>query len=433
MATRSTLPFLALLCWVNWAEARNENWISYPPGPYVDSAVTFHEARFLDSPSGLLTYVSGSVLRRSRPKGILRWEIAAMGMDIRNPWVDGLSFQSGARGLIALGPRLERTPDNLEGDGIPEIAWEPRVVLQSLNGGLDWQALPLSQAHAMGAVESRGLWWCSSFDPPEFLMASRDRGKSWRNVKVEIPNYAYKVMSIQLLDPDGPWIRASGPAGGEYVLYSPDGGKTWEDRTPPGSDAILNPFFRQLDGRHFLLGDSCLYVTSDFGVHWRKLPLPDAHSSRNEYKLMASQSRLWLSTVLKKNFVSYDWGQTWIGMTWPYAEGELWAQGRHVVLEKKDGVLFVSDDEGQSWEEIELASLKTVWRGRWREEGWAATNYGLYRTSDWGKRWRRQDLGSSQAKIDVIHHAEILRDTLFLKTSTGSYFGSGEPIQFLRR
>ncbi len=430
-------PILLLsIPWVSaqaGTKAQEEKWVSYQVEPYVDSSVTFREAKFLESSSGLLTYVSGAILRRSRPKGILRWEIAAMGIDIANTWMDDLSFQNGARGMIALGPRLEREPDNLDSEGPWEIAWEPRVVMQSLNDGIDWQALPLSQAHGLGAVAGKGLWWSTSFDPPEFLMASGNQGKTWRNVKVEIPGYSYKVMSVKLLDPDGPWLSASGPTGGEYVLHSPDGGKTWKDRTPPGSNTIMNPFFREMGGLHFLLGDTCLYVTSDFGGSWQKRPLPDIHLSRNEYKLTASQSRLWLSTDLKKNFVSSDGGQNWIGLTWPYAEGELWAQGRHVVLEKKDGTLFVSDDQGQSWEEINLKPLKTVWKGQWRGQGWAATNYGLYRTSDWGRRWRRQDLGSSQAKIDVIQSTEILRDTLFIKTSTGTYYGSGEPIHFLQR
>ena len=99
------------------------------------------------------------------------------------------------------------------------------------------------------------------------LMESRDAGRSWR------PKSLLGEVDFHVLEAAGRVVYGFGTDFDdreEELLVSHDGGRTWEDRTPPEPliDLALDPERPQ---RAVASGETGLLATGDYGEGWRGL------------------------------------------------------------------------------------------------------------------------------------------------------------------
>lgn len=181
---------------------------------------------------------------------------------------------------------------------------------------------------------------------------------------------------------------------GNGLYRSADSGKTWVQMTSglPASAWATN----------FAAGNGCIYFSSpispmyrssDSGKTWSRFgtSLP---SYFNSMGFAVAGSKLYCNTQDDGVLVSADLGNTWTNMNnglnqRPIADIE--ANGRHLYAATDMGRLFVSDNRGQNWRQINQNLLgnstvrclgmkgATVFAGTW--------GGGIFKSSDSGATW----------------------------------------------
>ena len=165
------------------------------------------------------------------------------------------------------------------------------------------------------------------------------------------------------------------------LLFSPDGGQTWQERSlPRGYSAFTLDFISSTEGWAAALGerDTIILRTTDGGEHWDLL----------------SASRLPGGMYEQLDFVDaqHGWAAGWGG-----EEGET-------------QVLMRTSDGGQTWTDCTPAGLGSGAYCRftfadalhgwaWDENGFSP---GVLRTEDGGATWSRQWTGAGSAMSDVV-------------------------------
>jgi hypothetical protein len=321
----------------------------------------------------------------------------------------------GARGILAKGEAEWTFP----GDSAVRM---PRTVRHSLDGGVTWRDLPVTQAWCMDAVEFRKRWICAG--QLGNLYSSMDSGKTWQNVPIKWDLPGADVWTFS--DSCGIWATIEIPGQGLRLFFSVDGVLPWSDRTPPRADlGVTSRFIKKVGNYHVLLAAQSLFISSDTGKNWIERPLPDAAVSKYYYAMTATNSKLWMENNTGNKYVSKDWGVTWTALSALGQAGQFWADGRYVVIQGGTNQMSISDDEGETWEEFNTESLIPVWKGDWHGKKWMACNFGLYQSLDSGRNWKRKEVGISVKTFQWISGFTVRGDSMLASTEYGLYLGNG--------
>jgi photosystem II stability/assembly factor-like uncharacterized protein len=192
---------------------------------------------------------------------------------------------------------------------------------------------------------------------------------------------APQLRDMDLISAEAGWALV-----GDRLLWTQDGGQSWQEITPPlgASAEILGVKF--LDARigwlvqraleRDQIGELSLLRTQDGGVNWEALPSP-VSTGGEALSIEAAQL----------DFIDAATG--WLAVK--LQSGSSFSLGR----------LWATQDGGHTWEERSLPLGEAV-KFLDAERGWVAggpEGDELYRTADGGRTWQRQELAPSEANV----------------------------------
>ena len=163
------------------------------------------------------------------------------------------------------------------------------TLVSSHDKGASWNELSLNEDAAISSVQffdSRNLIATGEFG---LLARSGDGGASWTMLD-PIPNEFFPMTSY-FSDPSTGWVAGLGG----IILYTVDGGQSWQSQETPTDSPIYNFYAR--DGRLFAFGDHGTVLEQQRNS-WRKLDIPKIPVYLRDGKLLDD----------KRLLVSGGWG-----------------------------------------------------------------------------------------------------------------------------
>ncbi len=307
------------------------------------------------------------------------------------------------------------------------------VVLQSGLKSQYWENVALPSAYA-------GNYWLDVYfleSDPRYgwvcgyngaVLRTTNGGQSWEGTTIR---GAYQLESIHFANKDIGYTSGLGELAGGVIYKSTDGGRTWFDITPNGSNTNLWGNFFITPNIGLVIGGGCndfqhFYRTTDGGLTWSlfranvpntglcDLILYDA----NGLGYASSSGRIWRTT---------DGGRTWSIFSISGREDwqeEITHQGNTFIVPFSQGCtgggsggIRSSNDLGKTWREFRTgvpmfgAFLHDSLRG------WACGHNGkVYFTNDGGRSWFLQPCGLNGRDMD---------DIWFIDDTTGFVVGAG--------
>ena len=210
------------------------------------------------------------------------------------------------------------------------------------------------------------------------ILFSDDRGANWRQAQVPVQ---VMLTAVHMLDAQTGWAVGHDAA----ILRTRDGGKVWElvHYAPQAQLPLLDVWFRDADNG-FAVGAFGTFLSSaDGGDTWtcrnscwdgedglqERPPLLHAPDSdfADDFHLNAivpaGSGRLFLAGEAGVLYRSDDDGQTWRALPSPYGGswfGALALDLDTVLVAGLRGRLFRSEDAGESWAQIETGTTATL-------------------------------------------------------------------------
>jgi photosystem II stability/assembly factor-like uncharacterized protein len=168
----------------------------------------------------------------------------------------------------------------------------PPVILFTDNGGDEWRSvLALPRPAVLGSVcltaVGTGLAVGSSAVSGPLVVRTDDGGATWRDITLEVDlNVGAELSTVSCTDTGRFWIggkavRFAVPSVPlSTVVFSPDEGATWVDRSLPSltrlDDAVVNlDFTDEVNGWALAQGRTTVFHTDDAGATWVEQALPD--------------------------------------------------------------------------------------------------------------------------------------------------------------
>ncbi|HUP21867.1 MAG TPA: hypothetical protein VNB06_02890 [Thermoanaerobaculia bacterium] len=252
----------------------------------------------------------------------------------------------------------------------PKIAWARNVapggtrLWRSFDAGMHWFPEPEHEELPAWALEPPPpLVRYRVVSTANSVERSDDGGLTWRRTGTT-PTHPVTITAIVGGAPDGRVYVGSGdlvanlPAAG--VFRSDDSGTTWDQVAPP--DPVVRDLASAADIEDLVLAatGSGLYVSRDGAESW-ELARAGLGGPIADVALMTSASG---SALLAGSWRSTDGGTTWSGVGGSdearFANG---VDGVYRILPEPDGAaatLWRSDDDGASWESLEVARCHAV-------------------------------------------------------------------------
>lgn len=282
--------------------------------------------------------------------------------------------------LLSLGCSDSPNPVGSSGSpGTPELTWELLAPLPTEAGLNDVAFVSRNRAFACGdqgtllVTRDAGATWSqvelgtraqlfevTFMDAKTGLVSGRsgflartdNGGRTWQTIS-SAPGGWINLLSV--VSPNDIWAVID-----YYQLaVSRDGGKTWETRLSNPWQEINGMYFMD-NGRGWVSGAYAVYQTSDFGETWEDI------SS-------------------KLTFGGYD---SWFSDISRSPDGRIVISAGGYTGAGYETALFISDDEGDSWEKQLIPTGLGLMRWTSREEAVAIGIGGVvYRTTDGGKSW----------------------------------------------
>ena len=227
------------------------------------------------------------------------------------------------------------------------------------------------------------------------LLVSKDDGRSWQRVE-EVTDYSKDIVS-----------NASGELFhvGNTVMYSPDGGSTWAERNAGLEGEYLNAIVCGTDGALYTSApQSGIFKSTDRAASWTQL------SGAPTYMFdlyAASDGRIWAAGN-DGAFSSTDGGTTWVQAELPsristitqHPDGDLYA-----AVDSPAGQIHRSTDGGTTWstvddipDRLQCDCLVFAPDGR----GYAATRSGVLASPDGISPWVHQNSGLLAASVPCV-------------------------------
>lgn len=223
-------------------------------------------------------------------------------------------------------------------------------LLTSRNGGKDWQSTTLSQADAMAlAVPSSDsqIMYAAGHD---VFFKSSDEGKNWESINTNLPATDIHGFAVDPQNADIVYANVAGFG----IFGSQDGGLAWtllSDGAPPTTFNLT--VGRNSETLYAAAGQAGLWQSQDGGRIWEPVQnIPDSGAIAVTYA--QANGRLYVTTLgdLAGLYVSDDNGQSWNSAG---LNGTLLAVAvspldpDHVIVVNDQGDVFASRDRGLSW------------------------------------------------------------------------------------
>lgn len=259
------------------------------------------------------------------------------------------------------------------------------------------------------------------------------------NIGANPPNHTFPNEKVQFVNERTGWIV------GPRLLRTDDGGKSWTTIRSDGAGTIVSKFIDNEQARlqfvderiGFMLGRKReIYKSVDGGVTWTETASPAAEDQTERLHIVffLSPTKGW---VFGKNVYRTDDG----AITWsrlgprPIADdariekprvGESYAPAvwvlndRHIVMVRKDGDVYRSEDGGATWQRVWSVNNYLVQVYFVNEQfGWiVGANGFMARTTDGGASWQ-------QIKVPT---SDQLNDVFFLNDQKGWAVGANGAI-----
>lgn len=203
---------------------------------------------------------------------------------------------------------------------------------------------------------------------------------------IDLPEIAQPPLigDMELLSTGAGWVLL-----GDRLLWSEDGGRNWQEITPPADipeKLLAVEFLDAQQGwlvRHgvgqFDLGNLEIMKTDDGGKSWQSLSLPASPSEgwplvANAFLEFVDTNTGWLALKLQSGssfslgrlYFTQDGGSTWQERRLPLGEPVVFLDAAHgwVSGGPTGGELYTTEDGGLTWQEVSLPGLESVAAGR---------------------------------------------------------------------
>ena len=249
------------------------------------------------------------------------------------------------------------------------------------------QTLPLPQPlieprdrfYDVARSENGRFWFAGSHGVVLEGQADRD---DWR--RYTLPQRV-NLQGVAVSD-DGT-IVAAGNDG--WVFTRVPGQQDWQDRRLPVSDVASKLIdVTWLDGRFWVTGEmGAVFRSDDGGTTWLNLGIKEDVALNDLAR--SADGHLWRAAEFGTLFQSTDDGQTWT--TTELGAESLRAvafRGNTGVIAANGGVVYVTGDNGDTWQQVQTPSREHLYDVAWDGQRWVATgNSGSLLTSDDGTHW----------------------------------------------
>jgi photosystem II stability/assembly factor-like uncharacterized protein len=176
------------------------------------------------------------------------------------------------------------------------------------------------------------------------------------------------------------------------VYRSADSGKTWIHMNSELSDHDCPTEFCASNGYiYFTTATSKIYHSNDSGITWSGTSLPTKYLSLG---IATAGSKLFCNTLDDGVLVSTDYGTTWTDINTSLNQrpiSDIEANSSHVYAVTELGRLFISNDRGESWRQIDQSLFANfdvrclVMKGTKVFVG--TSGGGIFRSCDGGTTW----------------------------------------------
>ena len=251
-------------------------------------------------------------------------------------------------------------------------------VFRSIDNGESWQSAGLgNQCDHSLAVSGQAII-AGSYEMG--LFRTTDDGATWSRA-----NHGIMCADVSDLAENGNFIFAGTPYLGSYV--TPDQGSTWNE-TGSNIPALFEiKAMASMNNNLYAGTPSGIYITSDNGASWNLCPgsvqLNVGSMTTDGTNLYAGANGLYRST---------DQGLSWDSLNFPNVPViSLKVQGNLILAGTMENFLFVSQDGGTSWTQLDDSNgllhsdftaveiIDSVWL--------AGACNGIYRSTDEGNSW----------------------------------------------
>lgn len=271
------------------------------------------------------------------------------------------------------------------------------ALYQSPDAGATWELADgpvkgeIRQLHSTGArITFAPSAPATIFVPSTNLhYRSSDGGKSWTTFRV--PGQDAYAMAI---DPNNPkHVFAGGRGDAHHLSVSQDGGVTWRaiGKGLPAqsiSQVLIHP--KQASTLFALSGFNEVWVSTDAGENFAQIPSVKGMNGTEDARLVLDPTQpgvLWLvgEGGLFRGDLDGNWESRSEGSgAWlPNALAIDPRDGRHLLLGKAGGGIYMSDDGGASWSPsrrgLHAADISRIYTAPGRTELWVQTETGLFR------------------------------------------------------
>ena len=211
---------------------------------------------------------------------------------------------------------------------------------RTTNGGASWATVPLPTPRPSGICGLIGLGdhvYASGayFGSNVRFLHSTDRGNTWTNY--DLSPYAFNVIDCYFTSPDSGFVvggRRTGTTNYPVVLFTPDGGQTWETRyysTAFDSQSYCWKiyFVNSLVG-YISIQSAAILKTTDGGLTWVRKPVGGGVTLVQGVGF-ATESLGWVDGVSPPAFTT-DGGETWSSTNFTGEPGFPWSDGNRFQM-----------------------------------------------------------------------------------------------------
>ena len=201
------------------------------------------------------------------------------------------------------------------------------AIWRTSNAGLSWQEVDefsylrfRNQVRGMYFLDSRLGW---AICRKGLVIHTNDGGDHWRSIVDGLSfDIATTINASRFLDENRGWISVSDapyPFPENVVLFTEDGGKTWNRHIQIDSQVVIHDIFFLNDDIGWMAGGTkvgysgfesgLLYLTQDGGDTWRRIKSAPISDGIN-FVRFTSPDKGWLTTDYSV-YRTYDGGKTW--------------------------------------------------------------------------------------------------------------------------
>jgi len=269
--------------------------------------------------------------------------------------------------------------------GLPDnakmlVAAAPRQLYRSVDGGLEWKAVPMKMI-----VEEPPPAPPKTRSASTRAVAHRPAAKPVEKLKLIYPSEFFGLYTVR--------------SGTKNVIYaatdiglfsSTDLGERWTAASLPGSLAVTGLFVApNSDGRLFARATNAVFFSSDYGLHWTKYNLPLPATDINDIAIPVTQNAPLLVATRIGLYTTADNGATWYASTAMPAStvsSVLYANQPDTAYAVEYGHLYQTADAGRTWNLVPSGLPTTRIRQLWMPDYTTNRLYGI--TTDLGILFR---------------------------------------------